>query len=134
MENSILTSTKKILGLAEDYTVFDLDVITHINSTFSTLHQLGLGPDDGFMIEDESATWTQFFGADPRLNSIKTLVYLRVRILFDPPQTSHHMDAAQNQIKELEWRLNVVREGDTHPYVPPVPDPEDGVILDGGGA
>ena len=117
MSESILDSTKKILGLEADYTPFDLDVITHINSTFSTLHQLGLGPTSGFMIVDSSAVWADFFGNDPRLYAIKTYVYLRVRLLFDPPTTQYLMAAYQEQIKELEWRLNVVREGDT--WVPP---------------
>jgi hypothetical protein len=109
MVESILTSTKKILGIDEDYTAFDLDIITHINSVFSTLHQLGLGPDEGFMIEDDEAEWTDFF-EDYNKNSIKTYVFLRVRYIFDPPTTGYFMTAMQEQIKELEWRLSVVRE------------------------
>lgn len=110
MSNSILTSTKKALNLAEDYTAFDPDIILHINSVFSTLNQLGVGPVNGFMIEDKEATWDAFLGDDPRLNHVKTYVYLRVRMLFDPPQTGFHTTAMQEQIKELEWRLNVQRE------------------------
>lgn len=110
MSNSILTSTKKALNLAEDYTAFDPDIILHINSVFSTLNQLGVGPANGFMIEDKEATWDAFLGDDPRLNHVKTYVYLRVRMLFDPPQTGFHTTAMQEQIKELEWRLNVQRE------------------------
>jgi hypothetical protein len=110
MEQSILISTKKILGIAEDYTVFDLDIITHINTAFSTLTQLGVGPPTGFMIQDETAEWAEFIENDLQNNSVKTYVFLRVRQLFDPPTTSYLIAAVDNQIKELEWRLNVHRE------------------------
>jgi hypothetical protein len=112
MEPSILKSTKKILGLADDYTVFDLDIITHINSAFSTLTQLGVGPAAGFAIEDETAEWAAFgdFVTDTQLNSVKTYVYLKVREIFDPPQTSYLSAAMRKQIEELEYRLTVHRE------------------------
>ena len=112
MEQSILLSTKKILGIAPDYTVFDLDILTHINSAFSTLTQLGVGPAIGFMIEDADTEWDEFFGdvLDIQWNSVKTYVYLRVRQVFDPPTTSFAIQAFQDQIRELEWRLNVHRE------------------------
>jgi hypothetical protein len=128
METSILLSTKKILGIAADYTVFDLDIITHINTAFSTLTQLGVGPVGGFMIEDETAVWTDFISDDMQYNSVKTYVFLRVRALFDPPSTSYLISATESQIKELEWRLNVHREEtewvDPDPEEPLV-DPED---------
>ena len=110
MEQSILISTKKILGIAEDYTVFDLDIITHINTAFSTLTQLGVGPVEGFMIEDEGAVWADFVADDLQYNSVKSYVFLKVRQLFDPPQTSYLISAVEKQIQELEWRLNVHRE------------------------
>lgn len=110
MEQSILTSTKKILGLAVDYTAFDLDIITHINAAFSTLTQLGVGPADGFMIEDASAEWYDYIENDPQLNTIKSYVFLKVRQLFDPPATSYLITAMEKQIQEFEWRLNVNRE------------------------
>lgn len=111
METSILTSTKNVLGIAEDYTVFDLDIITHINTAFSTLTQLGVGPVNGFMIEDDSAVWDDFIPmGDFQYNSVKTYVYLRVRMLFDPPQTSYLISAMERQIEQLEWRLNIHRE------------------------
>lgn len=110
MSDSILKSIKKTLNLGEDYDVFDVDTLMHINSVFSTLHQLGVGPDQGFMIEDDQQTWDAFLGADPRLNNIKTYIYLRVRLIFDPPQTGYHTAAVQDQIKELEWRINAHRE------------------------
>ncbi|WNM72391.1 hypothetical protein SEA_MOSSY_12 [Gordonia phage Mossy] len=111
MSESILTSTKKILGIAEDYDVFDMDIILHINGVLSTLNQLGLGPEEGFMIQDDSEEWGDLLEDDMRLNSIKTYVYLKVRLLFDPPATSFVISAMNEQIKELEWRLNVYREG-----------------------
>lgn len=110
METSILTSTKKILGIAEDYTVFDLDIITHINTAFSTLTQLGVGPAEGFMIEDDTAVWEDFYADDLQYNAVKTYVYLKVRQLFDPPTTSYQIAAYDRQIEQLEWRLNVHRE------------------------
>ena len=114
MDDSILNSVKKILGIASDYDAFDTDIIIHINSVFSTLTQLGLGPNEGFMIEDDSAVWEDFLLGDKRLNAIKTYVYLRVRVLFDPPTTGFVLAALQEQIKELEWRMNVVREADSY--------------------
>lgn len=112
MEQSILTSTKKILGIAEDYTVFDLDIITHINTAFSTLTQLGVGPREGFMIEDDSAQWTDFDPVDDdrQYNAVKSYIFLRVRLLFDPPTTSYLITALEKQVQELEWRMNVHRE------------------------
>lgn len=117
INNSILNSIKKVLGLAESYTVFDDVVLMHINTTFSTLNQLGIGPVNGYMVEDATETWDAFLGVDPLLNSVKTYVFLKVRMLFDPPQTSFHIAAMEKQAEELEWRLNVKREGDA--WVPP---------------
>lgn len=110
MEDSILKSTKKILGLDEDYTVFDLDIITHINATFSNLNQLGVGPVDGFFIEDASATWTGLDIPPKQLNMVKTYMYLKVRILFDVPATSFHIEAINKQIEQMEWRLTVFKD------------------------
>lgn len=114
MDDSILNSVKKILGIAADYDAFDTDIIVHINSVFSTLNQLGLGPAEGFMIEDDSAVWEDFLLGDTRLNHVKTYMYLRVRVLFDPPTTGFTLTAMQEQIKELEWRLSVFREVQEH--------------------
>lgn len=118
--DSILNSVKKVLGIQEDYTAFDVDIVMHINTVFSILHQLGLGPEDGFMIEDDTETWDTFLGDDLRLNSVKTYVYLKVRLMFDPPSTSYLIESFNRQAQELEWRLNVVREGDSWTD----PDPE----------
>lgn len=111
MDKSILNSTKKILGVPADYDVFDLDIITHINSAFSTLTQLGVGPPEGYQIEDEAAEWDEFVDEnDFQYNSVKSYVFLKVRQLFDPPQTSYLIAAVEKQIAEFEWRLNVHRE------------------------
>lgn len=109
-DESILDSTKKSLGLSADYTVFDTDIISYINTVLGTLQQLGIGPDSGFEIIDSNATWEQFLGTYNGYNPVHTYVGLRVRLLFDPPATSYHITAIQEQIKELEWRLNVQRE------------------------
>jgi len=126
METSILTSIKKLLGITSDDTSFDFDVMTHVNSAFSTLTQLGIGPPTGFMIEDDSAEWADFLADDNQYNAVKTYVALRVRQIFDPPTTSYLINAFDEQIKELEWRLNIHREetGWTDPD-PPVVDEEE---------
>jgi hypothetical protein len=117
--DSILNGTKKILGLNSDYLAFDFDIITHINAAFSTLNQLGVGPEDGFFIEDSTANWEDFIVPANQLNLVKTYVYLKVRFLFDPPTTSFLLDAMNNQIKEYEWRLNLFREVLVPAFVPP---------------
>jgi hypothetical protein len=138
METSILKSTKKILGIGDDDTAFDLDIITHINTAFSILAQLGIGPPTGFMITDANAEWGDFLGTDTHLNPVKTYVYLKVRQLFDPPTTSYLLQAFNDQIRELEWRISVHREEtewvDPDPVV--VHDESlfgEPVALDGGG-
>jgi hypothetical protein len=108
---SILDSTKKALGIAPDYDVFDVDILMHINTVFTVLSQLGIGPEDGFLVEDAEAVWEDFLGTDKQLNSVRTYVFLRVKILFDPPGNSFVMNALNEQIRELEWRLSVQREG-----------------------
>ena len=121
MEPSILLSTKKVLGIAPDYTVFDEDVIMHINTAFSTLTQLGVGPSEGFTVEDADSEWADFVNEeDHQYNAVKSYVYLKVRMLFDPPTTSYLIAAQQKQIEELEWRLNVHREETG--WVDPAPD------------
>ena len=107
---SILDDTKKLLGLDSSYTAFDTDVIVHINTVLSIISQLGLGSDGGMSIVDNTVTWTNLFGSDPTLNYIKSYVFMRVKMMFDPPQTSFAIEAYNNQIKELEWRINVNRE------------------------
>jgi hypothetical protein len=107
--DSILDTTKKLLGFESDYTAFDLDIITHINTVFFTLQQLGVGPDNGFMITDRESTWDEYVGLDD-INGVKSYVFIRVRLLFDPPTTSFHLESLNKQAQELEWRLNVKME------------------------
>ena len=113
LETSILKSTKKVLGLSDENEAFDQDVITHINAVFFSLYQLGIGPDDGFAIQDDTETWDGFVGDDtsvPAFNAIQSYVYLRVRLLFDPPGTPHHITAMKDQITEFEYRLKMDHE------------------------
>jgi hypothetical protein len=129
MTDSILDSTKRTLNLAPDYTPFDETVILYINAVFSTLNQLGIGPDAGFMIQDNTALWSSYLEGDLRLNNVKAYMYLRVRLLFDPPTTSYHVDALNAQVEELAWRINVQRESVAWTDPDPNPDVE---VLDGG--
>lgn len=115
MTDSILDSVKKVLGIDSEYVAFDEDIIMHINSVFSTLSQLGVGPEAGFEIHDSTQVWTDFIGTDKNLNQVKTYTNLRVRLIFDPPATSFGIDAMQKQIDQIEWRLNVYMEGVKHP-------------------
>ena len=107
---SILTSIKKLLGIAEEYEHFDPDIIMHINSVFMILNQIGVGPSEGFTIEDETSVWTDFIPETLRLEAVKTYVYLKVRLLFDPPLNSTVIESINRTISELEWRLNVAVE------------------------
>ena len=116
--DSILDSIKKVLGLDPEYTEFDIDIIMHINSIFSTLHQLGVGPEEEFSISDNTSIWDDFIGTTKDINSVKSYVYLKARLMFDPPATSFAIAAFEKQATELEWRLNVVTEGAN--YVPEV--------------
>ena len=110
MEDSILTSIKKLLGMTPEYTNFDTDIIIHINSVFMTLHQLGIGPENGFKITDESTFWNEYVEDEDNLEAVKTYVYLKVKLVFDPPTSSAVMEANKQMIQELEWRLNVQAE------------------------
>ncbi len=143
MEQSILKSTKNLVGVADDDTSFDLALITHINSAFSNLNDLGVGPQGGFVIEDDTTTWDEYFPGidDPaklkvQLSKVKTVIFLRVRMLFDPPTIGYLIDAMKGQLQEAEWRLNVNREETewVDPMPPQVdPDSSDSVgVYDGG--
>lgn len=104
---SILTSTKKLLGIEEDYEQFDMDIIIYINSAFMSLNQLGLGPEDGFVIYSKSEEWTSFLDDRKDLEAVKSYVYLKTRLIFDPPQMGYLVEAINKQVSEIEWRLNV---------------------------
>ena len=107
MESSILTTIKKMLGLDKDYDVFDEEIKVHINSVFMYLNQLGVGPDTPYSITGESEKWLQFTPDVDDANALKTYMYLRIKLMFDPPNTSFVLKSIQDQITELEWRLNV---------------------------
>lgn len=104
---SILTSIKKLLGIEEEYTQFDDDIIMHINTVFLNLTQLGVGPAEGFLIEDDTATWYDFIGDSNQLQAVKSYMYLKVKLLFDPPLSSSVIESMNRMIAELEWRINV---------------------------
>ena len=110
MSDSILTSVKKLLGITEEYTHFDPDIIMHINSVFMILSQLGVGPANGFSISDATAVWSDFLPDGANLQAVKSYVYQKVKLLFDPPQSSAVLDAIKQSVSEFEWRLNVEAE------------------------
>lgn len=103
---SILTSIKKLLGISKEYEHFDNDLIMHINSVFLILTQLGVGPKSGFIIEDDSAQWTDFIEDPTKLQAVKSYIFLKVKLLFDPPLSSSVLEANNRMLSELEWRLN----------------------------
>ena len=108
MDSSILTSIKKLLGIAEEDTSFDQDIIMHINTVFAILAQLGVGPANGFSIEDDGAIWSDYLGNVTNLELVKSYIYMKVRSMFDPPTSSILVDAMNKNISELEWRINTM--------------------------
>lgn len=129
--DSILSNVKKILSIDASYKAFDTDIVFHINSVFATLTQLGIGPEEGFMIEDDSTTWDAYLANDLKLNFVKQYIYLKVRVIFDPPQTAALLEAMNKQIEQLEWRISVQRESvswvNPNPPVLPIDEPIGGV-------
>jgi hypothetical protein len=110
MTDSILDTIKKMLGLASDYDAFDTDLIVHINSVFMTLQQLAVGPAEGFSITGPTETWTNFLAPGVNLAGVKSYVFIKVRILFDPPTSSFVLDSLGRQAAEFEWRSNIQAE------------------------
>lgn len=107
MEESILTSVKKTIGMTEDYDVFDTDLIMHINTVFMILRQLGVGPANGFVIHNKDDKWSDFIPADDiRFEGVKTYITLKTKLVFDPPSSSIIKACIEDSIKELESRLN----------------------------
>lgn len=119
MTQSVLLTIKKMLGIAEEYHAFDLDIITHINSVFLFLYQFGVGPDTPYQITDETQEWSEF---QTEIPGIPTYVYLRVRLLFDPPTNSFLVDSMKEQIKEFEWRFDMQHEYGPKPAPEPTPE------------
>lgn len=104
---SILTSIKKLLGIEEEYTHFDPDIIIGINSALSILTQIGVGPSTGFSISDKTSTWSNFISDLSKLELVKSYIHLKVRLLFDPPASSAVIEVINKQLAEFEWRLNI---------------------------
>lgn len=109
MDESILNSIKKLLGIAEDYNYFDQDIIMDINAALMILTQLGVGPSKGFLITDDTDTWNDFVNS-ANLGSIQSYVYMKVKLMFDPPQNSFTVDSMTKLVNEFEWRLNVAAD------------------------
>ena len=108
--DSILTSVKKLLGITEECTDFDADLIMHINSVLTILTQIGVGHSEGFSIKDKDDYWKDFISDTTKFESVKSYVYMKVRLMFDPPSSSAVMESMNRMISELEWRLNVAAE------------------------
>lgn len=108
MDQSILTSIKKLLGIDASYSVFDTDIVIFINSAFSILHQIGAAPSNAFRITGDTEKWSDFIDDVGNVDMVRSYVYLKVRLVFDPPTTSFAIAAFENQIKELESRLNML--------------------------
>lgn len=110
--DSILTSIKKMLGITEEYTQFDTDLIIHINSVFAILYQLGVGPGYAYSISGPDNTWDEFLNDQAKLELVKSYMYLKCRLIFDPPTIGTVMESMNRQIAEFEWRLNVAVDPD----------------------
>jgi len=111
MDDSILLSVKKVLSLAPENTDFDEDILMHINSVLAILQQLAVGPEDGFCVEDETATWRDYLGEDSKhIAMVKSYICAKVRLLFDTPVSSSVMQSLERTCSEFEWRLNVAAE------------------------
>ena len=107
---SILTSVKKMLGITEDYEHFDPELIMHINSVINVLAQLGVGPEEGYSISSKADEWAKLIGDTKLLELVKSYVYLKEKLLFDPPLASSTIEACNRQIDELEYRINLMAE------------------------
>lgn len=112
--NSILNSVKKALGIVE-YDFFDPDLIVHINSVFADLNQIGVGPDNGFSISDKSAVWSSFTANDMLLQNVKSYMFLRVKLLFDPPASATVLNSYEKQINEFVYRMYVYTDNKKYP-------------------
>lgn len=108
--DSILDTIKQLLGISSDQTHFDTDIIVHINRAISRLRRLGVGPAKGYRITDRHGTWNDIIQDSEKLEDVKTFVYLKVKLIFDPPLSSAAVTAMKEEVKELEWELNVTAE------------------------
>lgn len=124
MEESILKTIKQLIGCPDDFEQFDLDLIVHINSSFATLTHLGVGPKEGYRITGADNAWSEFEDNAQKLSLIKDYVYIKTRLLFDPPTSGSLMDSLKEQLNEMEWRLYMI-------YDPISEDDEKGKSDDG---
>ena len=124
MEESILKTIKQLIGCPDDFEQFDLDLIVHINSAFAALTHLGVGPKEGYRITGADNAWSEFEDDAQKLSLIKDYVYIKTRLLFDPPTSGSLMDSLEEQLKEMEWRLYML-------YDPISEDDEKGKSDDG---
>lgn len=116
--NSILLSTKQVLGISEEYTAFDIDILMHINSALTKLGDVGIGPPQGYTILGAEEFWSDFVGPTARsYNDVRTFVYLSVRLVFDPPASGYGIAAMERQLDEITWRINARREEENHPWI-----------------
>lgn len=114
---SILTSIKNLLGIVEEQKDFDAQIIIHINSVLGFLTQIGVGPVEGFSIQDDTAAWTDYIPEEgQKLEAVKSYIYLKVRLMFDPPTSSALIENTNKLISELEWRLSVSVDPPSNPY------------------
>jgi len=108
--DSILLTIRKMLGITADFDGFDTDIIVALNTAFMSLNQLGIGPSVGFVVSDEEQVWSDFLGTTTNLDGIKSYIYLKTRLLFDPPSNGFLVASIDRQLTELEWRLTVLNE------------------------
>lgn len=117
MDESILVSIKKLLGIYSDDTSFDTDVLIHINTILTNLIQMGIGPSEGFYVSGFVETWGEFLQNESLLIQVKSYVYLKVKLLFDPPTNSSMLDSIRQLAAELEWRLFIERDNNINPMI-----------------
>jgi len=110
--NSILDTIKKMLNIDTGLYAFDTEIIVHINSALMTLNQLGVGPDACYSITGSNETWSDFLGVSPDFEAVKSYIYLKVKMVFDPPPSSYALDALKRQADDYEWRLNIQAESE----------------------
>ena len=122
--DSILNMVKKALGLAVDDATYDLDLIMHINAVLAEYNQLGVGPEEGFVITGADETWADFLGGDPRYNLATSLAYMKVKMMFDPPNVGYVLTSWEKIIEEAQWRLHIAREDIVHPTPDPTVEPK----------
>jgi len=108
--DSILTTIKKLLGITEECEDFDEDIILHINTAIARLRTLGVGPDEGYQITDDTSTWTEYLNGDIRLNDVKQYIYIKVKLVFDPPVSTSVITALNDVLKELEFAINITAD------------------------